>query len=541
MRFAPVIIAALLLLVSGGARQDPLTPAAPELRRCTACHQGIAVAEPVRDGPRFRNCGEFGCSGCHLNDSLRGVIPADAPDGHPRIQSTPSPLHTAKNCRNCHPAQAMAVANSRHSTLSGVINQTRYLWGAQRSPANGPYVAGGSGRLLPPSGQRPRTTAMLVNDFLHANCLRCHLDQPDTATTPPRPAGCAACHGNHGSNPPDTRQTGLSAPHPPFGPVSEERCLACHNGDHTGGDYAGLFPRDSHPMFQDATTWGRPVPHAYGGAQHLLARDVHAGQGLECPDCHQGRQVMGLPRATVRSCEACHGHRNGRAPDTNVPGVMLKQGKYLFRTRNGGTLCLPQLQPGTPGHDPALHGRVGCSACHSQWTFGAFGLSASRLDSPSSTTDRRPGQWVLAWRFRRWEHLILGVDSQDRITALRPRHQYLVSYGDRLGRTVLDSVVPQRGDGSAPGWAFEPYTPHTVGARGRLCGDCHENALAVGSGPEWAVATDFQLLRAAPPTVPGARLLNPGERNRLLTPGRNYQTLRAQFLNRLLAAQEGGG
>jgi hypothetical protein len=200
---------------------------------------------------------------------------------------------------------------------------------------------------------------------------------------------------------------------------------------------------------------------------------------------------------------------------------------------------LPLIHAATPGHDPDLHDRVRCSACHCRWTFGAFGLSASRLDTIPAGTDRTPEAWVLAWRFRRWECLILGVDDRGRVTALRPRYQYLISYGDRLGRTILDSVVPKRGDGSGPGWAFEPCTPHTTGRRGRICGDCHQNSLASGAGLEWAGDTDCSLLRASPPTMKDGRLLNPDESARLLDPGRGFRALHANILANLLVQRKG--
>lgn len=122
----------------------------------------------------------------------------------------------------------------------------------------------------------------------------------------------------------------------------------------------------------------------------------------------------------------------------------------------------------------------------------------------------------------------------DRIVPLRPRHQYLVSYVDRLGRTIMDSVVPVRGDGAGPGWAFAPYAPHTTGAAGRSCQECHGNPEAAGLAPGWALPPDMDLLRASRPVAGRGRLLDASERRRLLEPDEPYRKAFAEYLLELL-------
>ena len=316
-----------------------------------------------------------------------------------------------------------------------------------------------------------------------------------------RGRGCAACHVEYagdglyagGDAAMDRDRPGRPARHGLGRPQGDEVCLRCHHGNHVGGDLHGLYDRDDAPMFQQALSWGRGMPRPYGAAVHVLARDVHAERGMGCLDCHSGGQVMGLDPDDRPSCAGCH----------------------------GGTMNMD-----TPSHAPDRHGRVACFACHAQWTYGDYGLSVLRRDDD--------GTWCLSWRFRRWEGLALGVDRAGRIAPMRPRHQYLVSYVDRLGRAVLDSVRPRRGDGSGPGWAFAPYAPHTTGRVGRPCQECHGNPEAAGLAPAWALPPDMSLLEASPP-VPGlGRLLDDTERRRLLNPGEPYREAFAGYLLDLL-------
>ena len=336
---------------------------------------------------------------------------------------------------------------------------------------------------------------------------------------------------------------------------SEEACLRCHHGNHAGGDYVGLFERDTAPMFQAAASWGRPVLSRYGAAQHNLVKDVHAERGLECLDCHNGRQVMGIAPFTRPACERCHGDRHGNGPDEALPGLKMRGGRAMFRSRDGRVHPLPLTTRHTPGHDPVRHGRVACAACHAQWFFNDYGLSVLRRDAPPQdtamaentgwrTSDKKtagawtPGAWLGAYRFRRWEGLILGVDATGAIAPLRPRHQYLVSYVDTLGRTILDSVVPMRGESADPGWAFAPYSPHTTAPGGRACNGCHGNRAAAGLGPPWPTTPDMALLAASPPIQGQGRLLNAAEQQRLLAPSSRFREAFAAYLQGLVAAQE---
>jgi len=128
----------------------------------------------------------------------------------------------------------------------------------------------------------------------------------------------------------------------------------------------------------------------------------------------------------------------------------------------------------------------------------------------------------------------LGVDQNGRYSVIRPLYQYLVSYVDRLGQVPVDSVIPQRGDGSGPGWAFMPYVPHTVGAAGRSCDNCHLNRETLGLGLQQVLTEDTVLTIPSPPPISSMRLLNEAERQRLLHPSERWKKGRLRALRKTM-------
>jgi len=505
--------------LAGAAPLDAARPGVnmkkPDVANCGACHEDI---EPPGTGH------EFACVRCHLPPASRNRPRMD----HSEILPNPSNLEDAPDiCGACHADIVRAVVRSSHAACPDIINRTRYLWGAQACAIPPRYSANAALRPLPQPPERPRTPAMLVDDFLRKRCLSCHLG----VSAPGRYEGCAACHAPYADkNPGGGGEPAIPRAHVLQRNVSDRQCLSCHHGNHVGGDYDGLFERDLHPMFQQAVSRGREVPAAFGAAYHFLSRDAHAEAGLSCLDCHSGKEIMGLHGETSPSCETCHGGYASRVPDAALPAVESAKDGFIFHSQDGQTLPLPLL-PETPSHDPQNHARLRCSACHAQWVFGEYGLSALRRDDGET-----PGQWIVAWRFRRWEYAALGVDEHGRISILRPKYQYLVSYVDRLGRTILDSAMPMRGDGSGPGWAFTPYTPHTTAPVGKRCDECHMNGMAAGRGMDQTMdlpgSRDLDLFKASPPIHPKARLLNILESGRLLNPDSRFRLLFARTLNK---------
>ncbi len=533
---------------------------------CLGCHKGI---EPISARHLFE------CAVCHVRPGDRQAKTLTA---HQEIIRNPSaPEHVAIFCIRCHEKEIRQVRNSLHSSMAGVINQTRYLWGAQEVAA--PAIYGLSGPLKPlPETEAsiyPETPVMLVDDFLRRRCLRCHIHTKGPAGAGLyRGTGCSACHvlyndeGRYEGRDPaiDRSRKGYPLRHAFTKQIPNGQCLHCHNHNHVGADYEGLFEHDFSDTYRSPMVNGRLKPMMYGLDHHHLTKDIHSQKGLWCIDCHTRKDVMGdghmysyQMEVPKRSCSDCHGGFRGKSPDMANRAIRKDSGGLLFISKNHGRRHrLPRFRSDSTGHRIEAHARVRCSACHAQWSFQDYGLSVMREDrindykwrhlnvqgdpylegilrdaaeSPETaypvsidrlSGEERLGIWSAGWRFRRWEPMPLGVDPAGRVAILRPLYQYLVSYVDRLGNIPLDSVEPSRGDGTGKGWAFMPYVPHTTAPFGRACTACHQNRAAAGLGIQEEITVDNALTIPSPPAVKTMRLLNPQEQERLLQPTRKW-------------------
>ncbi|MDZ7761474.1 MAG: hypothetical protein U5L00_14625 [Desulfovermiculus sp.] len=489
----------------------------------------------------------------------------------------PARLSSAQEiCFPCHQSQVENFQTSLHATLAGMINQTRFLFGAQARAFPPVYGAGGSLPLIPAGKTRIQEPAGLVDDLLRRKCLGCHVEAAEAEHAPPyRSRGCAACHviyasdgRYHGQDQAiDGSRIGYPKVHGLTADIPDSQCLKCHRPNYAGSDAHGLFERDFDSFFQEAVLGDRPAHQGPHGAVHILAKDVHIRRDLMCVDCHSQDDVMGDGRlagfaldSPGTSCQECHGGFARLEPNPEVEGLHIEAGAWYLDARDGSRRPVPLFEPDSPSHDPDVHSRLRCSACHAQWTAHDYGLSLQRQDggdfrvwtylirqgdprleaeleklladadrTPTSldlvTGKRGQGVWLKGYRFRRWENMVLGVDHQDRISLLRPLHQYRISYVDEQSLVLLDSVIPQRGDGRGAGWAFMPFVPHTTAEQGRPCETCHGQTMAAGLG--WSenkgltAGTDFGLLRPSPPAIDSMRLLNKAERRRLLEPKRD--------------------
>jgi len=554
----------------GGAEDSEKT----DYTYCSGCHKGIEKISANHN---------LACESCHLSPGDRS---GKGLSSHQKIVRNPSdPKHADTFCLPCHQREIEQVKRSLHSTMAGVINQTRYLWGAQKSPS--PAIHGLSGPLKPlpepDLSVYPEMPGMLVDDFLRKRCLRCHIH-----TAGPggrglyRATGCAACHvlyDNDGryqgkDQAIDPSKRGYPAKHEFTTRISNTQCLHCHNQNHVGADYEGLFEHDYSKTYRSPLIEGKPVPRIYGLDYHHLARDIHAERGLWCIDCHGRGDVMGDGRTysyqmevPKRRCSDCHGGYDGKAPSISERDMVKKPGGFIFVSRNHGRIHeLPLFSEENIPHGIEAHKKVRCSACHAQWSYQDYGLSVIREDLLSGnkwyhlTSQGDPflegvlkeqlkrgervyplskdwvtgrsglGIWSAGWRFRRWEFMPLGLDQKERYTVLRPFYQYLVTYVDRRGIVSLDNAIPTRGDGSNRGWAFMPYVPHTTAPFGRPCVGCHKNRTAAGLGIQDEVTVDTLLTIPSPPPMKEMRLLNPEERMRLLEPSERWKKERLKWL-----------
>lgn len=521
---------------------------------CMDCHGGIETLDADH---------AFACVQCHLErrDRRRPLARHDAIVRHPA-----APNNAERFCIPCHRAEIDAVNNSLHYTLAGVINQTRYLWGAQAQP-NAQFAAGDHPVLktLPQPPPQIRTPADLVDDLLRKRCLNCHAGRkPPAARGFHRGVGCAACHLPYaddgvyrGDDLTMIGKKGYPLRHRFAAPIETRQCLHCHNGPRVGADYAGYFEHDYHQTYRAPVQNGALAAPLYLMDHHRLRPDIHFQKGLICVDCHGREDVMGngvihagqYAAVGVR-CRHCHKPSNQSAN----PQKRHAHRTQRFISRRGEVLQPPLYKTDSTAHAIPAMQNVHCQGCHASWQFNDYGASLVRDDradlsqwrpwrlqgdprvanafQPTADNAPRasPGVWLLGWRFRRWEFISLGRDNQNRITPFRPHHQYRVTYVAADGQMVIDSRTPRRGDGGAKGWAYMPIHAHTVQKRGRSCEACHGQPMAAGLGLYHGQGPDLALTRPDPPVYPFFKLLDPNTQQKLMNKSPVYRQQRFRIL-----------
>jgi hypothetical protein len=366
----------------------------PRLEACTGCHS----RETAMDSGH-----SFTCTRCHKGKEGT-PWPSEAHEG---LVAAPGELASSA-CASCHEAQAKRVRGALMATASGMINFTRYLWGAQ-PVSKDHYSAIDIGRMKIISDSS--NCSSLVDDLLRRRCLRCHLGAYRISPAEGG-SGCAACHvirdeSKAGMQPAAAAKVTSSIP--------SSQCLRCHSGNRVGSDFIGRFERDSSSSYDfDALTPPEPFPS--GNRYHKLLPDIHHERGLHCIDCHPQEEVMGdggIPSHAQEQvgirCTDCHGLPR-RPPETcpisvsnlsprwigrmdNIQPawevVRTSRGHLLLNTRkennqiyliskvNGGKHKIPLL---CSGNAPLQHridahmSQLECSACHAAWTFQDMGL-----------------------------------------------------------------------------------------------------------------------------------------------------------------------
>lgn len=500
------ILTALIALAVGWA--GPATA-----NGCLDCHQGFA--SPMPPSPAQGNIPD--CLFCHGGDATAKALP----QAHQGLRANPSALDAAdQTCGRCHPGWPEKVRRSPMATNAGLINQTRYLWGAQPSPA--PLWAT---RKVGPLEQLPQPDVaggQAVDDLLRRRCLRCHLWSPGADMDGARrSAGCAACHA-----PTDDQGRKIHGHRLSKSPPVAQ-CLRCHASDcGAGAEYVGLTPADEHFTAHFAQI-DPARPKLFNGRVWRETRpDLHHQAGLACIDCHVRAEIMGdgqirqaaLLHVGLR-CQSCHG-RPGQPPrqartshGQAMTNVSIKNGAALVRGKlSGKTLVAPSLAngPDAPAaHLAPGHQRLACHACHGAANPAVWGLQVLLDTRPGPARWRdiaaqgdhqlwamawaddqaqapraldllsgrpRDGVWVLSPFFRRLEWRVHGQGPDGRTFLLRPRFQYVVTILDENGRPSVAGQIP------SPGLGLAPWRPHNTRRPTVGCADCHGNAMALGLG-----------------------------------------------------------
>ncbi|MFH1058325.1 MAG: hypothetical protein V1797_06530, partial [Pseudomonadota bacterium] len=521
-----VLALALALALAAGAAWAETGPDAG----CRGCHGDMdAPMPPAGKGHALA------CIACHQGVGAAKELQA----GHAGLVRNPAALNQApRACGPCHPGWPERVRRSPMATNVGLINQTRYLWGAQDGlePRYAVRAEGGLAAIPDPDAKagaaRP---AQPVDDFLRRRCLRCHLWSPGADLEGARrSAGCAACHR---PRPAEGRKTGG---HYLTRKVPVSQCLTCHGGGcGAGAGFVGRAARDDDPAARFLETDPDRPRLIQARSWRPMRPDLHHQAGLACIDCHTQAEIMGDGRVRAAGlmhvgvrCASCHGRlgqpgqpvREARtAHGEKLANVLFSnEGLVVWGKLDAKMRQVPGLKDGPAApvaHRVAEHGRVACHACHAggnpadwgsmvqletrpayeQWLPIAaqgdpqvLGLLQSQAALPADkrlapiTRDylsgvERPGFWLMAPWFRRFEWRVYGQAPDGRTFLLAPRFQYVVTRLDRDGRLIEQAAIPGTA-GGLPGLGLTPWNPHTTQRPTPGCASCHGNARALGLG-----------------------------------------------------------
>ena len=512
----------------------------PDPGSCVKCHPNNAEMDQLHALP---------CSTCH-----KGNAQETSKDlAHEGLIPDPGDLDLVdQTCGRCHPEHARNVKISRMALAPNLINHTRYAFGAQdtASPAFGVRELSGLKEIPVPKlenlspGNQVKTPTQDINpamdmksvladlgdDLLRRSCLRCHLYTKGSARAgEQRGKGCSACHTPYSNS--DSKK--------PYAHVISKSlgvtpCLKCHNSNHVGCDYVGLFEKDFNRGFRSPIVNGAQAPTIYGSEQHRLMPDTHYTAGMICSDCHTSAQIHGTGSKITQdnnkfdvACESCHVvFSNPRISRTD-------KGEFSLKRRPD--IKVPVLRRDILPHNVDKHRRLlTCVACHAAWSFQDYGfhlmlderaeywmwsINAAQNDpqiqdllrkfvgdyaelvpprgkiklpmleknwTHPKTRDwlngkSRSGAWFRGFTIRRWANPPLGLNAVGKVTIMRPMRQYVVSWVKPDGTVALDSVIPTTGSGR-PALVMDPYSPHTIQKKGRQCHDCHGSPKAIGLG-----------------------------------------------------------
>ena len=404
---------------------------------CLSCHQGIEEISPMH---------KFSCAQCHDGDEQAG----DLKGAHAGLVSNPSSLeHSGQKCGPCHADQVKRVQASLMATAAGVVNQTRYLFGAQNKGEKR-YAASFTSPLEPLP--EPETSGQAVDDLLRRKCLRCHLQYRGAARYGDyRADGCAACHmvyADDGLSQSQDRAIsalmgearsgartlarGYPLVHRIRTDIPVSQCSRCHNSNYVGADYQGMFERDYPSAYRFLSKDGESLRPIHGLDHHRLAPDIHFERGLACIDCHVQDELMGdgathgFAHASLKvECADCHGTPDQSPAAVTVgekdirmaaanpryevsPGdraLLAKSGAVLAHVRPlDGYWVLTSKATGLKHVIPQLKGKdivnhnipqhiagMECYSCHAAWSFQDYGLNLMYDESP------RYEQWRDLW------------------------------------------------------------------------------------------------------------------------------------------------
>lgn len=499
---------------------------------CVKCHPDNSSMDVMH---------AFSCVTCHLGNSLA----SEKDQAHQGLIRDPGNLdRVEETCGKCHADHASSVRICNMALAPRLTNHTRFAFGSQ--PLNAftygvKEVSSFKEVPLPQLTQRVEMKGSgkgadydslfksLGDDLLRRSCLRCHLyTRGSDRTGEQRGQGCSACHVPYSNG-----ASGKPYDHVIMKSIGITPCLKCHNSNHIGCDFVGLFEKDFNRGFSSPIIEGVQPGRIYGSEQHKLMPDVHYARGMVCSNCHTSDQLHGKDNSQKRngrngkvSCESCHVNFSHPLISRSTDGNLI--------LKNTNDKVVPPRRNDILAHRIDRHEKLHCAACHAGWSFQDYGfhlmlderseywmwsINASQNDpqiqtllkrfvgdyaalipprgafseplpeqdwAPPVTMDwisgeHRSGAWFKGFTMRRWSNPPLGLNPDGIVSVMRPMRQYVISWVKSDGTVILDSVIPTNGSG-LPALIMNPYAPHTIQEKGKQCHECHGNPKAVGLG-----------------------------------------------------------
>ncbi len=492
-------------------------PASEPEARCGGCHEDLELASASHGG----------CESCHGGDAR---IAGDKGAAHEGMSTDRWDL----SCGRCHRDQLGRMQSNQMFTNAGMIAQIQATWEGEQANVRFAVI---KGEHWEADGTRISAASVTELDNLSGQlyrkfCARCHLAQAnEDPDTPGHPSGCAACHFPFGAGDvyagSDSTVRGKgphSATHAMQGLPPMEACVRCHNRSGRAAlSFQGLQDGNN-ALVPTRNGKPGPVPGSDGRTFTHIAPDVHFDAGMECIDCHTGREVMGDGYAYANMeaqleirCEDCHGsalqrprfvevRRESEAPVREsrqyarpvTPGtrvaltsrgraysnVIERGGAVFVVTKRTGRLLRSPVITGTPAHTVVGHERMECAACHSRAVPQCYGCHTKydkREESWDFVRDEgTPGAFEETEDYRTLYPFPLAINGRGGIAPVTPGCQTFVTVIEADGAVSRsESVARYRG---RPQLRFAPFYSHNTAARAVGCIECHGNAAFLGFG-----------------------------------------------------------
>ncbi len=425
----------------------------------------------------------------------------------------------------CHSDIVKNVKRTLMSTMNGVISSLLYEWN-YTNVKNSNYSTisieddyGNKFVKIKDNGW--------IFDYFRKMCSMCHIGVKYPYGTTAHESGCLACHAEFNSNSKylgddptiDKNKNGIVPYHELTIKIRSTQCLKCHNrSSRYGTSYAGIGENDFYPV---------PLNKGEFSKNRLLGRrfyfhfnsDVHYKKGMECIDCHTGKEIMGDGRLHHRmfeqtdvTCETCHGDYNHKPktykilsysdPLLSISSYNLKYGDeivvtkentdfiwnvkkisnnyYLFGKVNKVKLRIPLIYKDKFHKPNPCNSKLECYSCHFSWTMLCFGchtgFNKNRSQYDAMKRKKVKGYWYERRGYLRYSDIYLIKDQNNKYAPA----QFCQSQVTIPQLNIKNHVFIHRDKSNS--YVVAPVQPHTVTKASKRCVDCHNNPTAVGLG-----------------------------------------------------------